>query len=427
MANYFFKKMIEGTPCEIVNNKICNAGIYVLKAVNRKTNICFRKIDKFISRYFRKYISKKISIDNNTIMFIAFQGDYTCNPKAISEECIKRKLPYKLYWVVKDGFRADDYPKELDLVKRRSYEFYVAVSKAKVIIDNTHDLPRLGVFKKKDQVLIQTWHGSLGIKRLDGNIVMNKKWSKISEACQRDTDYCISNSDFEDEVFHSSYWPGVPLLKYGHARNDILLGEDKSKIDSVKNKVYDYLHIDKNIKLALYAPTHRDGKSSDIFDIDCERVINALEKRFGGKWCLGIRVHSRQKDTAKAVDRYCFPDVVNATYYPDMQELMLAVDFGITDYSSWIFDYILLNRPAAIIANDIKDFRILRDFYYPIEETPFPIAENNNELIDNIINFDMKSYLIKTEAFLKRLGCIEDGHASERIVDKVIDIMENKL
>lgn len=118
--------------------------------------------------------------------------------------------------------------------------------------------------------------------------------------------------------------------------------------------------------------------------------------------------------------------VINATFYDDMQELIITTDFGITDYSSWIFDYMLMSKPAAILADDIADFKLSRDFYYPIESTPFPIAETSQELIDNILSFDLDKYDAGVKDFLKERGCIEDGHASERIVDKIIELVEGK-
>lgn len=425
MANLFYKKMVEGEPCVIINNKIYRSLINILKSIHSKTNQVLKIIDNVLSAPFRKSISEKTKVNKRCIMFITFQGDYTCNPKAIANECIKRNLPYDMYWVVKDNYDEGKYPDKLKLVKRGSYEFYEAVAKAHVIVDNTHDLPRLGVHKKENQYLLQTWHGSLGIKRLDGNVVMGKTWQKLAKQCQKDTNYCISNSDFEDKVFHTSYWKNVPVLKYGHARNDLLFERDEGKVLEIKNKVYDELGIARGSKLALYAPTHCDGAERELFVPDYAGIIKALEEKFGGTWYLGVRLHSRQK---KSVQQMGIKSnrVINATFYDDMQELIITTDFGITDYSSWIFDYMLMSKPAAILADDIADFKLSRDFYYPIESTPFPIAETSQELIDNILSFDLDKYDAGVKDFLKERGCIEDGHASERIVDKIIELVEGK-
>ena len=116
--------------------------------------------------------------------------------------------------------------------------------------------------------------------------------------------------------------------------------------------------------------------------------------------------------------------MIDATGYGDIQELMLVTDVGLTDYSSWIFDYILLRRPGFILAEDAETFEKNRSFYYPLESTPFPIAKTSGELAENITAFDETKYAADVDQFLKDRGCIEDGHASERIVEKIKELMD---
>ena len=81
----------------------------------------------------------------------------------------------------------------------------------------------------------------------------------------------------------------------------------------------------------------------------------------------------------------------------------------------------LSRKPGFIYANDIEKYNNLRGFYYPLESTPFPIATNNEELIKNIKDFDEENYKNKVEIFLKEKGCIEDGHASERVAKYIVE------
>ena len=78
----------------------------------------------------------------------------------------------------------------------------------------------------------------------------------------------------------------------------------------------------------------------------------------------------------------------------------------------------LLTIPA-----DRKKYDNERGLYYPLEETPFGIAENNDQLMENIMAFDDAAYQPKVEAFLKDKGCVEDGHASERVADLIEKIL----
>lgn len=106
-----------------------------------------------------------------------------------------------------------------------------------------------------------------------------------------------------------------------------------------------------------------------------------------------------------------------------MQELIAITDVAITDYSSWIYDFMLMRKPGFIFATDIEEYNTERGFYYPIESTPFPIAVDNDELIDNILKFDETSYATNLEKFLEDKGCVEDGHAAERAVDLIYRIL----
>ena len=106
-----------------------------------------------------------------------------------------------------------------------------------------------------------------------------------------------------------------------------------------------------------------------------------------------------------------------------MQELLCISDVGLSDYSSWLCDFALTKKPAFIYATDFDIYGHDRGFYYPLETTPFPIAKNNRELNESIRNFDREKYEVRRQEFLKDKGCIEDGHAAERIVDKIEEII----
>ena len=110
--------------------------------------------------------------------------------------------------------------------------------------------------------------------------------------------------------------------------------------------------------------------------------------------------------------------VINATDYNDIQELLCASDIGITDYSSWMCDYVLTRKPGFLYASDIQKYiDDERGFYYPLSSTPFKVAENSDELVKKIMEFDDKKYQKEVDKFLKDRGCYEDGNASSRIVD----------
>ena len=375
------------------------------------------KIESIISKFFFMFAKPFVKINNNQILFLTFQGNYNCNARAIADEIIKQKKPYKLIWAIREVNLGDleQYPKELIIVRRNSYKFYKAVATSKIIIDNSTNFGFMKLKKKPGQIVLQTWHGSMGFKRLDPGHVSDKKWVRKAKYTGESTDYCITNSKFEEDVFRESYWPKTPFLKYGHARNDMLFDKN-GEFDKYKKKVKNFYNIDKDTKIALYAPTFRDNYSFSSYDLDYDKLSDALTKRFGGKWIILARFHFRLRNF-KIPKKYV-NNVINAVDYNDIQELMCASDIGITDYSSWLCDYVLTRRPGFLYASDIQKYiDDERGFYYPLKSTPFPVAENNDELYEAIINFDENKYQKEVDKFLKDRGCYEKGTASKSIVE----------
>lgn len=391
------------------------------------------KIDR--TKFYRN-LCLKSQVDNNKIVIDNFEGNsYGCNPKYIVEEIIKRKLPYELVWLVKSvssEFEKGAFPEQVRLVPIYKKDAFVELATAKLWIDNQRKyyFIKRGLIKKNNQRYIQTWHGSLGIKKLDADVTAfndedNQNWVTGSKYESSIMDYYISNSSFESNVVTKALWFNNCIKEYGHPRNDIFFKSEKEQ-QEIKDKVFQTLQIDKNKKVLLYVPSFRDDKKLSCYGLDTSAVANVLKEKFGGDWVIAIRLHPRVKKYSSKL--FSFNDkVVDATYYPDIQELLLASDIAITDYSSCIFDFMLSRKPGFIFATDIEQFNTDRGFYYPLESTPFPIATNNYELIKNIENFDYEEYKQKVEDFLKDKGCMEDGHASERVVDLIEKIMSGEV
>lgn len=368
-------------------------------------------------------------LDKNKIVFSNFCGkSFGCNPKYIVEEILRRKLPYEIVWFV-DNRDKEKYkkifPDEVNLQIFQRQNVLRELSQAKLWIDNNRmsGYFQNGLKKRKNQYYIQTWHGSLGIKKLDADVknFNNPIWLKYAKLDSLNMDYLLTNSIFEERVLSSALFYNNKLLKSGHPRNDIFFKDCKNIIKKVK----DYYNLKFDTKLVLYVPSFRDTGIIDCYNLDYQRLLDALAYKFGGDWKLLIRLHPR----ISALKEHLISkqnNIINATDYPDIQELLVTSDVAITDYSSCIFDFMLSRKPAFIYAEDIEKYKQYRGFYYPLESTPFPIAQNNEELAKNIESFDYENYRQKVEMFLEDKGCYEDGHAAERVVDLIEEIMSKK-
>lgn len=374
-------------------------------------------LDEKIGSIVRYRMLKKTKIVNNRIVFGTFQNSYACNQKYIAEKIIEKGLDYELVFIVGKGVYENkdqyDMPPQIRLVKRNTLESFFMLASAHIWIDNAMNCIWKDIPKKNGQIYLNTWHGSLGIKKLDGA----PKWRKIAKQSNKLIDYFITDSVFEEHVFSDSFWPDVKHLKYGHPRNDIFF--DKEKLLYLRKKVYDYYEIDYDKKTVMYAPTFRDNKSDvSAIKVDFDLLKKSFEDRFGGEWVVISRLHFHNANNRKTRNTFGnLESVIDASKYPDMQELMAAVDAGITDYSSWIFDYLFTGRPAFIYAADIEKYINSRGFYYSLNETPFLIADSDESLSRNIAEFDEDVFKNKVEQFLSDKQCYEKGTACESVVE----------
>ena len=111
------------------------------------------------------------------------------------------------------------------------------------------------------------------------------------------------------------------------------------------------------------------------------------------------------------------PGIINANNYMEITELMVAADVGVTDYSSWIYDFLLLEKPGFIYAPDAEVYQEKRGLYYPLEETPFSLAKTGEEMKKNVLEFQEDEFKEKAKAFLEQKQCVETGNSCEALVE----------
>lgn len=385
-------------------------------------------IDFIIKKIVMLFMTRNTPINQKKIVFCTFSWNYTCNPKAICEKIIEEGLDYELVLIIGNRTQRGEshYPREVTAVRRNSLQAYQELASAKIIIENSAILPWLHYSKRKGQTLIQTWHGSIGIKKFDKSTNKSLGFVYRANISGKTTDYIISNSDFEDKIYRDSFWPKTPILKFGHARNDILFEKDKNKLKPIKEKFYlEFPNIPKENKLCLYGPTFRDDGDISPFDINYSALSKALKVKFGGDWTIITKFHPRTLLYINR-ERYVLPlDVVDVSEWREISELMPFIDCGITDYSNWICEYVLTRKPGFIYASDIDTYEETnRTLSTPLEELPFPVASTTKGLIKNISSFNNEQYVEDCNAFLKKHGSVDDGHAAERAVEKIKELMK---
>jgi CDP-glycerol glycerophosphotransferase len=189
-------------------------------------------------------------------------------------------------------------------------------------------------------------------------------------------------------------------------RNDIFFRPAPDKLHKQKSYV-------------IYTPTFRSNGRRDVFGFDTDRVVGALEQRFGGEWYVMISSHPNMRSYYHELYDFSHPRMIDVGR-EDLHPLLRMSEALITDYSSAEMDFSLMNRPVFQLCKDRADYD--RGFYIQPEELPFPYAETDDQLVNNILSFDAEKYAVDLETFNReRIGLHETGHASEDMIRWMLD------
>lgn len=383
-----------------------------------------------LTALFHKAISEN-EIVKNRIVFSSFEGDggYSCNPKYIAEELIRRG-GYEIVWLTHEPNK-HNFPKEIRVKKDTIENQVYWLSTARIWIDNYRK--PWGTVKRKEQIYIQTWHASIGFKAV--GLYRGNKFPQIarlvSEADSSLIDYVISNSEYCDRIYPKKLLYNGKTIRSGSPRCDCLINNKKE----LHKKIREQYDIPQDVKIILYAPTFRGGTqkseknvSVGISTLKFENIKKELSCKFCGEWFVLLRLHPQ---LSAKYDRMPISNetenMIDVSQHEDMSELLGASDVLITDYSSCAFDALFAHIPVFLYAEDMQEYLENRgEFMWAREELPFSIAETNEELLHNIKVYERDTYIKNVEYFMKKHGVMENGNASKIITDKIEELIEKE-
>lgn len=334
---------------------------------------------------------------------------YSDSPRAVAEEL--RRRGWKVYWTVKGPEDAKSLPEDVIPLVVDSPKAIYHLCTAGAWIDNS----RKWAYTQKRGATryVQTWHG-FPLKRIEGDVPEALEENYLV-AAKKDSEMCdlfLSNSVFLTEIYRRAFWYQGEVLECGFPRNDVLFGPG----EKIAARVRERLSLPEGKRLALYAPTFRKDRGLEAYDLDYQRLTEALGKRFGGDWLVLAKLHPNIAEKAHELDlnpRW----VVNASAYPDIQELYIASGALVTDYSSVMFDYMNVGRPCFLYVNDLEAYRSDRNFYFDLDSLPFARSEDNDELERAVLEFDETTQRRRVEGFCREFGLREDGNAAKKVAD----------
>ena len=368
------------------------------------------------------YAMRPFPIKKNKIAITNYFGQgYGDNAKYIVEELQKSGKKLDIVWMVRN--MDAKFPAGVRAVKYMSPQYVYEMATARIWINNSRQLAF--VRKRKGQFYIMTWHAGIAFKRVEKDVESSlpPRYVDAAKADSKMADLFLSDSKWTTELYRRSFWYDGKIGEFGLPRQDVLFKQDSKKIGRVRRK----LGIKDNAHILLYAPTFRKNNvfnesfdSMKVYDLDWNRVLSELSNKFGGEWIGLIRLHPNIADLK---NNLVLPEnVLDATFYPDMQELLMISDCLITDYSSCVFDFGMAGKKAFLYALDLEEYQKDRDLYFKHGELPFPLTQSTEELVSCIWNFDSDEYDKQLNAFFHdRCGVYEGGHASEITAGIILD------
>ena len=295
------------------------------------------------------------------------------NPAAVCADLVSHGLNTPVWWSVEDG--TVPVPQGAAAVIAGSQAWFRALHTARVIVTNDSLPPWFS--KRKGQRLLQTWHGT-PVKRLlndaaPGAVSLAYRRLMARQVPQWDLMLAQSEQARRDLCSAMGYTGNVLVGEY--PRNVGLLGGSR-----VRQRVRAELGVPEERAVVLYAPTWREalrstggGGTDDLLD------ARALAQRTG----TIVLVRSHHMNRLRA-DRDGSGHVVDVSRYPRLEDLMLAADVLVTDYSSIVFDFRLTGKPIVVYAPDLEHYRdVERGLYggWP-ERAEWPVAFTQSRLVD---------------------------------------------
>lgn len=393
------------------------------------------------------YACRIFPVRRNLISVCTFEGKggFGCNPKPLVEELHRQNSKLQFVWFVNDMTK--EFPDYIRKVPNTLWSRAYWLSRSKVWIDNYRK--PYGTKKRKGQYYLNVNHYTIGIKctglwRGEGfspmAYLVSKNDSDMIDDLVIDSKWCEEVSP-KGLVYEGTY------QKTGAPRCDVLYG-DRSDAKSRFRKKH---HIPEDAKVVLFAPTFREGAKdgkrfvfSEIWTIDFQRLLDNLQKKFGGKWYLCVRVHPQLAPTFQEYKNPEIQDkIIDESQADDMYEILAGMDAYISDYSSACFEAGFAHIPVFLYADDIQKYAKDRGALMwniatdPRErignnkvmtpnfdvKLPFSLASDNEELEKDIMEFDKAKYDKVLDEFHEKVGLVFDGKASEKLAKTIESIL----
>lgn len=360
-----------------------------------------------------KLMRRVLPIKKNMVLFESYWGkEARCNPGGMYRYLSMTHPELDLrFSLIDERTPLDGIGKR---IKKGSMGYLYSLARAHILFNNVNFEDWYE--KRPGQIEVQTTHGTplkkIGFAATSEFTAVGMK--NFAKRCER-WDYLISPGPETTRILRDNYRFERCVLETGFPRNDYLFTEcTPENIARLKERY----HLSQHKKLVLYAPTWRKANSFNLA-LNFSLLLDSLEDEYE----FALRVHHF---SASALDEKLLDSrVINLTKGISMEECFLLADILITDYSSLMFDYALLDRPLLFFAYDLDDYRDnLRGFNFDFEaEAPGPILSTTEEVLVALKQIDKirAQHEDAYRKFVENYCLFEQGTAAKQIYQQVFN------
>ncbi|QKG19820.1 bifunctional glycosyltransferase/CDP-glycerol:glycerophosphate glycerophosphotransferase [Actinomadura verrucosospora] len=361
-------------------------------------------------------LQKRLPMDDRLAVYAAYwYRGYSCNPKAIYEKARELAPDVHGVWVAGPEAAAS-LPPGTDHVVPGSLRYFRVMGRAKYLVNNVN-FPH-AMSKRRGSVHVQTLHGTplkrMGLEQAAYPAgARNMNFARLRKHSRR-WDFVVSANPLSSQVWRRAYPGDYEILETGYPRNDRLFHATADDIARIRRD----LGIDAGKTAVLYAPTYRDHLDELVYPLDPSVLAAAL----GPRYALLVRAHYLTGSAPPPAPAAGSAPVVDVSAHPAVEDLCLAADILITDYSSIMFDYAHLDRPIVVYAPDWETYGRTRGVTFDLlAEPPGPVARTEDELIACFKGDEpgSASSTARRAAFRRRFCVFDNGRAAERVVRRV--------
>jgi CDP-glycerol glycerophosphotransferase len=363
------------------------------------------------------YRTCDLPIDQQAVYLQSYAGaTATDSQLAIHRELRRSRPDLTLHWGVADA--ASTVPEGGVPVLMHSAEWYRLLATARYLCFNID--PDRWFSRRPGQQMLQTFHGypakSMGIRMWQAKGYTPRRINLELVRTSHDWSMILTPAPEMDEHYRREYRYDGPIHSHGYPRDDVLVSPEA---DRVRADTRSRLGIAPHQKVVLYAPTWRDDLATNWRRAEVMHHLDvvAASRKLGPDYVLlmrGHRFHGPSEELEGGAH------LIDVTDYPEINDLILASDAAVLDYSSLRFDFALTGRPMLFLVPDLATYTGgVRGFLYPFEESaPGPLLDTADEVIARLRDLEglSREYAAEQAAFHERFNLLQDGRSAEHVV-----------